>query len=59
MQMLFRQQGPNNHPNQSAAEYQREHKERDQQSVHGFRSLPIFAAVQYGAVQPCDPINRW
>ena len=33
MQMLFRQQRPNNRPNQSAAEYQREHKERDHSAL--------------------------
>src|ERR1700684_761081 len=34
--MSFRQQGPNRDADQGAAEYDREDKERDQQSVHGY-----------------------
>jgi hypothetical protein len=34
MQMLFRQQRSDKHANQGAAEYQREHKKRDQKRVH-------------------------
>jgi hypothetical protein len=58
MQMLFRQQRPNNHPNQGAAEDQREHKEREQKIVHSWDLSAILAAVRYGVVRPSDPINR-